>query len=138
MSRENTSIILGPDEGRHYACGPMRAVFKADLEETGNRYCVSEWWVEPRKTGPGPHSHEANEELFYVVEGTMSFLVGEEWIDAKKGTFLRIPAGVTHDFQNRTDHPACALNIFIPGGFEEMMPMIVKWFEDNPEGVTGE
>jgi len=49
------------------------------------------------------HAHEANEELFYVLEGTMSFLAGEEWVDARRGSFLRVPAGTTHDFENRSD-----------------------------------
>ena len=51
---------------------------------------------------------------FLVTEGTMSFLVGETWVDAPTGTFLLVPAGVTHDFENRSDAPATAFNFFIP------------------------
>jgi mannose-6-phosphate isomerase-like protein (cupin superfamily) len=111
-------IILPPGGGRAYELGAMRGVFKADGPETGDRYCVSEWSIEPHSSGPHPHSHEVNEELFFVTDGTMSFRVGDEWVDAPAGTFLRIPAGVTHDFENRTDQPATAFNVFIPGGFE--------------------
>ncbi len=104
----------------------MHAVFKADGVETNDRYCVSEWWLEAGQSGPGPHAHAANEELFYVLEGTMSFLVGTEWVDAARGSFLRIPAGTTHDFANRGTVRAGMLNVFIPGGFETMMPRIVE------------
>ena len=45
-----------------------------------------------------------------------------------RGSFLRIPAGVTHDFQNRSAERAGALNVFIPGGFKVMMPAIVGYF----------
>jgi hypothetical protein len=38
--------------------GFMRAVFKADGAETEDRYSVSEWWMEPRNSGPGAHHHE--------------------------------------------------------------------------------
>ena len=110
----------------------MRSVFLADGDETGDRYSVSIWWVDPGKPGPGAHSHEANEELFYVIEGTMTFLVGDQRVDAPAGTFLRIPAGVVHDFENRTPHQAGALNVFIPGGFESNMPAIVEWFRSQP------
>ena len=48
----------------------------------------------------------------------MSFLVGDRWIDAPAGTFIRISAGVRHDFENRSSEPATAFNVFIPGGFE--------------------
>ena len=77
------------------------------------------------------HSHEANVEIFYVLEGTMSFLAGERWVDAPRGSFLRIPAGTTHDFANRGSERAGALNVFIPGGFEPVMPRIVAYFEDG-------
>ena len=41
------SIFLKPGEGRAYEMGALRAVFKADGDETQNRFCVSEWWLEP-------------------------------------------------------------------------------------------
>jgi mannose-6-phosphate isomerase-like protein (cupin superfamily) len=123
--------VLRTGEGRHYDCGPMHSVFLADGEETGDRYSASLWWVAPGMPGPGAHSHEANDELFYVVEGTMTFLVGEQHLDAELGTFIRIPAGVVHDFENRTTEPAGALNVFIPGGFESQMPAIVEWFKTH-------
>jgi mannose-6-phosphate isomerase-like protein (cupin superfamily) len=115
----NQPLVVAPGAGRAYDLGPMRGVFKADGPETDDRYCVSEWFVEPRQAGPGPHHHEANEELFVVTEGTMWFLVGDEWVEAPRGTFLRVPAGVTHDFENRGHERAAAFNVFIPGGFEQ-------------------
>jgi mannose-6-phosphate isomerase-like protein (cupin superfamily) len=125
------AIFLPPDGGRVYEMNTMRAVFKADGDETGDRYCVSEWWLDPHQPGPGAHLHEANDEIFYVLEGRPSMLVGERWIDAPKGSLVRIPANVLHDFENRTDTRIGLLNFFIPGGFEPMMPMIVKWFNEN-------
>jgi len=80
-----------------------------------------------RKPGPGAHSHVANEELFYVIEGTMTFLVGDQSVDVIAGTFLRIPAGVMHDFENQTMCRAGALNVF-PRGFESNMWSIVEGY----------
>tara|TARA_R110002020_G_scaffold5971_6_gene24594 strand:+ start:1004 stop:1423 length:420 start_codon:yes stop_codon:yes gene_type:complete len=137
MASQSDVLELGPGEGRAYDLGRMRAVFKADHDESGERYAVSEWWLEPHCTGPGAHSHEANEEIFYVLEGTATFLVGGEWRSLAKGGFLRIPAGVTHDFENRSDAPMGLLNVFLPGGFEQAMPSIVKWFADNPQAAPG-
>jgi mannose-6-phosphate isomerase-like protein (cupin superfamily) len=134
--RTSEVIFLGPRAGRSYQAGPMRAVFKADGEETDDRYCVSEWWLEAGEPGPGPHSHEDNVELFYVIEGTMSLLAGDTWFDAPAGSFLRIPAGVTHDFQNRGTARAGVLNMFLPGGFEVMMPAVVDYFADHDTADT--
>src|SRR5690348_4935427 len=115
-------IVRLPGGGREYRMPAMRAVFHADGEETGDTYSVSEWWLEPKSDGPGAHSHESNDEIFRVVEGTMSVLVGDEWIDAPEGSVIDIPAGVTHDFANRTDARAGLFNVCIPGGFERNMP----------------
>ncbi len=132
-SRERPAgaLILGPGDGRTYRLGPMRAVFKADGPETGNRYCVSEWWLEAGQDGPGPHSHEGSDELFYVIEGTASFRVGDEWVEAARGTFLGIPAGVTHTFANHTDAPVGFVHVKVPGGFEPELPAMVAWFEQQ-------
>ncbi|HSO47084.1 MAG TPA: cupin domain-containing protein [Rhizobiaceae bacterium] len=125
-------LYLLPGEGRVYALGKMTAIFKADEEETRQRYSISEWWLDPHSTGPGAHLHEANDEIFFVLEGTASILVGEKWLEAPKGSFLRIPAGTIHDFENRSGERAGLLNFFIPGGFEHNMPSIVEWFANNP------
>jgi mannose-6-phosphate isomerase-like protein (cupin superfamily) len=114
-------LVVPPEGGRRYQLEAMRSRFLADGDETGDRYCVSEWWLEPGDSGPGPHSHDGNEELFYVLEGTMTFRAGEDLVDAAPGTFLRIPAGVVHDFHNAGDARAGVLNVYIPGGFESVM-----------------
>jgi mannose-6-phosphate isomerase-like protein (cupin superfamily) len=106
------TIILPPGGGRAYRIGAMRGVFKVDHEA----YCASEWSVDPGGSGSGPHRHEEDDEVFLVTEGTMWFRTGDDWVEAPAGTFLRIPAGVTHDFENRGDRPAVAFNIKIPGG----------------------
>ena len=123
--------ILAANEGRHYSLGSMQAIFKADEEETQERYSISEWWLEPNSAGPGPHKHDKNHDIFYVLEGTISILVGNEWIDASKGAFILIPENTIHDFANRTNYKTGILNFFIPGGFERNMPSIVKWFEEK-------
>ncbi|MFT4159445.1 cupin domain-containing protein [Shinella sp.] len=129
---EGDVLFLRPGEGRAYPLGRMSAVFKADHGETDCAYSVSEWWLDPRTTGPGAHAHDENIELFYVIEGIASILAGTEWLEAPAGSFIRIPAGVQHDFENRTDRRVGLLNVFLPGGFEENMPAISKWFAGNP------
>lgn len=124
-------VVLAPGEGRSYPMGRISSIFKADGHETGNRYSVSEWWLEPNTKGPGIHSHP-EDDLFYVIEGVMSVFVHDRWIDAPKGSFVLAPGGVEHDFENRSDSRAGVLNFSVPGNFENSMPEIVKWFKANP------
>lgn len=134
--RARRPIVLRPGEGRSYRMGGMSAVFKADESETAGRYSISEWWLEPHTAGPGAHAHP-EDDVFYVIEGTMSFLVAGEWVACPKGSFVLVPAGATHDFENRGSERAGALNISVPGGFEQNMGMIVEWFSERPPGRAG-
>lgn len=136
-SPPRTPVVLHPGEGRVYAMGTLAAVFKADGPETHGRYSISEWWLEPTSKGPGPHSHP-EDDIFYVLEGTMSVQVGDDWVHAERGAFILIPGGVTHDFENRGPVRAGVLNLSIPGDFESHMPSIVEWFARHPPGRTGE
>lgn len=133
MAAERKGIFLKPGQGRDYPMGGIRALFKADGSETENKYSISEWWLEPHTQGPGVHSHP-EDDVFYVLEGTMSVLLGDEWVDAPKGSFVLAPGGMKHDFENRGDGRAGLLNLSIPGPFEPAMAAIADWFAKNPPG----
>lgn len=128
---ERKAIYLPPGGGRAYPMGRISSMFLADRAETDDKYSISEWWLEPNTKGPGAHSHE-EDDVFYVIEGTMSILLGDRWIDAPRGSFVLAPGGMTHDFENRTDERAGVLNVSVPGGFEEHMPGIAQWFAEHP------
>jgi quercetin dioxygenase-like cupin family protein len=129
---ERKPIVLAAGEGRSYPMGRISALFKADEEETASAYSISEWWLEPNTQGPGAHSHP-EDDVFFVIEGTMSFLVDTEWKEAPRGSFVLIPGGVTHDFQNRSGARAGVLN-FSSGVFEPAMKSIAEWFRKHPPG----
>jgi mannose-6-phosphate isomerase-like protein (cupin superfamily) len=129
-------VVLAPGEGREYPMGRIRAVFKADGAETADGYSISEWWLEPHTQGPGAHSHP-EDDVFYVLSGTMSVLVDDRWIDAPAGSFVLVPGGTTHDFENRTAQAAGVLNVSAPGPFEPHMPDIAAWFAEHPPGDAG-
>jgi mannose-6-phosphate isomerase-like protein (cupin superfamily) len=129
--KQRPGVFLPAGKGRSYPMGRISAVFKADGDETQKAYSISEWWLEPHTGGPGAHCH-AEDDVFYTIEGTMSFLIGDRWIDAPNGSFVLVPGGVTHDFENRSSSRAGVLNFSIPGDFEKEMPDIAKWFAENP------
>jgi mannose-6-phosphate isomerase-like protein (cupin superfamily) len=130
-------MILAPDQGRHYSMGRMSAVFKADCAETQMGYSISEWWLEPRTRGPGVHAHP-DDHIFYIIEGTTSVQLAGQWSDAAKGSYVVIPGGTPHDFENRGTTRSGFISINVPGGFENKMPFIVQAFAENPVGdVTG-
>lgn len=134
MSRQSNgkALCVAANEGRAYDMGRITAIFKADGQETGGQCSVSEWWLEPNTKGVGVHTHPTGNEIFYVIEGTISFLVGEAWRNVDKGSLVFVPPGIPHDFENRSQQKAGLLNGFAPGAFEESMPRIVDWFANHP------
>jgi quercetin dioxygenase-like cupin family protein len=58
-------------------------------------------------------------------------LAGDRWYELETGSTIVIPAGIEHDFANRTSERVALLNIFVPGGFETNMPEIVAWFAEQ-------
>jgi mannose-6-phosphate isomerase-like protein (cupin superfamily) len=49
------------------------------------------------------HAHEGSEKIYYVLEGTASFTVGDEEEDLGEGHAVIARAGVPHGVRNETD-----------------------------------
>ena len=116
-------LIVPPGKGRPYEMGRMRAIFKADGEESGGHYSVSEWWLEPRTGGPHQHQHP-EDHVYYVLAGKLRVCLNDEWFDAEKGSYILIPGGTLHTFQNEGACPAGFITFNTPGGFEPHMKSI--------------
>jgi quercetin dioxygenase-like cupin family protein len=86
------------------------------LQEAGNGCQMGcfELRVPPGSNVPPPHSHSANEELLYVLEGTLRHTVGIETKDLKPGECRVTPPGEVHGFSNPHSVMARALVILTP------------------------
>lgn len=65
--------------------------------------------VPPGSNVPPPHSHSGNDEVVYVLEGTLRYRVGEETRDLAPGDWMYTPRGTVHAFSNPHAAPARAL-----------------------------
>ena len=129
-------LIIRPGQGRNYDMGRMHAVFHADAAETGGRYSISEWWLEPRASGVGTHSHD-DDHIFYVLAGTLSLLINGEPAEAPRGSCVLIPSGDEHAFDNRGPMPCGFITVHAPAGSEQKMPDIVACFVNDPPHDVG-
>jgi quercetin dioxygenase-like cupin family protein len=86
------------------------------LQEAGadREMGIFELKVPPGSNVPPPHSHSANEELVYVLEGTLRYTVGTETRDLRPGDSMATPRGVVHAFSNPYAVAARALVINTP------------------------
>lgn len=85
--------------------------YKARGRETGYAYSLFE--VEGQVAAPR-HLHDHEEEGFYVVQGDVTFQVGDELIEASAGTFAYAPHGVEHAF--RIESPEAKLLLLLTPG----------------------
>ena len=96
-----------------------RITVKASGAETGNAFSqvVSD---DPRGSGPPLHLHHNEDETFYVLEGEVTILVGEDLIDLSAGDYLFAPREVAHVYVVRSE---CArmLGTLCPGGLEQLI-----------------
>jgi mannose-6-phosphate isomerase-like protein (cupin superfamily) len=70
------------------------------------------------------HVHREEDDAFYIVEGEMTFVFGEETVAAPPGTFVLAPPGVEHGFRNDGPVPVRMLNIHAPAGFDRRIGLV--------------
>lgn len=103
--------------------GPMGLTTRTRVRQTqtnGQFSCV-EFAIAPKKMGPAPHLHQELDELMYVVEGTISVMVGEEVYEVKAGGWHLRPRGIVHTFWNATSKPAVGIDCYFQQPFEEYL-----------------
>jgi quercetin dioxygenase-like cupin family protein len=81
-------------------------------------YMIMEATIPPG-AGPPLHVHAREDEGFYVLEGQVEFQADGQTLRAGPGTFLNLPKGSRHRFQNVSDRAARMLILCAPGGIED-------------------
>ncbi len=97
----------------------MLATIKATAEQTGGRYALVEI-LAPDSYEAVLHVHHQEDEGFYILEGEMTFYVGEQTIKAPPGSYLFGPKDVPHSFTVDSG-PARVLFVFSPAGLEGLV-----------------
>jgi quercetin dioxygenase-like cupin family protein len=71
----------------------------------------------PRRDGADLHVHRRHTDLFYVLDGELTLLLGPEGAPAvlPAGTLARVPPLVVHGFRNGSDDQVRYLNLHAPG-----------------------
>ena len=99
--------------------------FKATAENTSGSLFIMEAGVPPQG-GPPPHIHHRTDEAFYMLEGELEMLSGENTFVVRAGSFVFIPKATVHKFRNVGTEPAKMLSIMTPAGFEGFFGEIGK------------
>ncbi len=112
------AIVVAPGAGETIegpAGGPL--TFKVRGEQTDGALTVFENVIAPGD-GPPLHVHANEDEAWYVLEGELRFRLEAETATAPAGSFIFVPRGTRHCFQNIGEQPARILVLFTPAGME--------------------
>ena len=97
----------------------MLAEVKASAADTGGRYTLVQITAPAGLQAP-LHVHYTDDEGFYVLEGSVSILVGDETVELTAGQHAFGPRDVRHQFTVGPDG-AKMLWVLAPGGFEDFI-----------------
>ncbi|MFY9588963.1 MAG: quercetin 2,3-dioxygenase [Actinomycetota bacterium] len=89
---------------------------KATGEQTGGSFGLIES-TERRGDAPPLHVHEHEDEAYYVIEGDLTFFIGDDTLTLSAGAFLFAPRGIPHTYRVDSDRSRL-IAINAPGGWE--------------------
>ncbi len=92
-------------------------IFKVRGEQSGGSLTAFETVVAPGD-GPPLHTHANEDETLFVLEGHVRFKLDDDLHAGSVGSFVFVPQGTRHTFQNVGDQPARMLIHFTPAGME--------------------
>jgi len=105
---------MQPLEQRAVKIGQLEIRYLLDGTVSGAGVGMLELTVPAGARVPPAHSHKDNEEVVYVLEGTLRYSVDDETRDLKPGERMYTPRGSVHAFSNPHGSPARALVILTP------------------------
>ncbi len=106
------AYALNSGEGWVYRYG-VDFVVKAGEVQAGRSAAFLEY-VTQQGEEPPPHTHPAEDEMFYVLEGSLTFQCGEEGFDLEKGGFIFLPHGIQHGYEIRSPEPVRLIVVTAP------------------------
>jgi quercetin dioxygenase-like cupin family protein len=114
---QRRAFHLGPGEGRSVWSLGGRFTVKLDSEASNRQFSMVEA-VAFRSTEPPQHIHQNEDEAWYILDGSMTFYVGDDVLPATRGSFVFAPRGIPHAFTVDVE-PTRVLVFAAPGGFED-------------------
>ena len=111
-------FALQKDGGELYWVLNSLMEVKATAHQTDGAFTIVEI-VADNGFGPPPHTHDVEDEAFYVLEGAMTVVCADQQWRAETGAFAFLPKGLRHTF--KFEGHTRALQITTPGGFDRFV-----------------
>jgi mannose-6-phosphate isomerase-like protein (cupin superfamily) len=124
-------IFLEPGQGIALSARGSTMSFKAVADTTGGAFSLMERELPVSNRRPQPHKHQGPEG-FYVLEGLIEFVVGDQSRIGGPGFWALVPGGVAHTFGNAGESPARLLIIHAPAADAYFVELEALWSKTEP------
>jgi quercetin dioxygenase-like cupin family protein len=109
---------LAKEEGQAIWFLDTLTFVKATGQQSGGAFGLIEHVALPGSGSPY-HVHHAEEESFYVLEGELTFISGDDKFTGTAGSYVFLPRDIPHGFKVTGDKLARYLVMVTPAGFEQ-------------------
>jgi quercetin dioxygenase-like cupin family protein len=116
------SEINSNEPRKSFWLGGERVTFVATGKETNGQFSQFDLFF-PSQSAAIPHTHEFTE-TFYILEGELSFQLGEQTFTASAGDTVNVLKGQLHGWRNIGTTPARAIVIATPSGIEDLFEAV--------------
>ncbi len=99
--KQNQPYVLKAGEGWTYQFG-IDFTVKAGEIRVGSGAAFLEYTTKQGEEPPN-HTHATEDEMFYVLEGALTFQCGDKIFDLEQGGFIFLPRGIEHGYSIRSD-----------------------------------
>jgi mannose-6-phosphate isomerase-like protein (cupin superfamily) len=111
--------VLPAGEGRRtYRWHGVRVEVKAGSIELDGAVGISETLTRKGEE-PHEHVHELEDELFYILDGSLTLHCAGKDYDVEERAFAFVPKGTPHTYTIRSDGDVRFLVFSVPGSFTE-------------------
>lgn len=124
-------IFFEPGEGMSLNARGSAMLFKAVANTTGGAFSLMERVLPVSNRRPQPHRHQGPEG-FYVLEGSIEFVVGDQRRIGGSGFWALVPGGVAHTFGNVGETLAKLLIIHAPAADAYFVALQALWGRTEP------
>ena len=124
MSVNSLSTFSSTAPGHVFRFLGIETVVRASGSQTGGAFYMSEHLSMPPGFGTPYHTHTHEDEIFYVLDGEVAFVLNGVWSKAGAGTCVYGPRSIAHGFQVVGASPARMLLMTTPAKFEEFMDLL--------------
>lgn len=115
VPRFDDALVVREADVEVLGLAPFSTRLLADSDATRGAFSIMRTTMREGIEGARPHTHSKSAELFYLLDGELHVLAGEQVLTASKGDLVVVPPNMAHAFATPSGHSTDVLIIQAPG-----------------------